>query len=259
MNEVELFLQDTAQDPNKVDVLDQPLITEDPAKGEGKKEDGEGTGKKEDEGDDGDGLKPRNRRERRLMTRLEQEKQSSAFLAGKLEARTEATKAVTEEADYLKAVERIYGTDSPEAQLATDLLKKAITGARDDAESRAYERIKAERRTELKEAEDADKELDVMLDEIEEEYGVTLNETQERSFFQLLEKMSPKDRDGNVKEYADAYAVWEVFSEKLQKTKSSDTRAKDMSSRSMTQSGASKESNLQDDVTARFLKEQGII
>lgn len=258
MNEVEQFLQDTAVDPNKVDVLDQPLVAEDPAKGEGEGKGGEGTGKKEDEGEEGE-AKPRNRRERRLMTRLEQEKQSSAFLAGKLEARTEASKAVSEEADYLKAAERIYGTDSPEAQLATDLLKKAITGARDDAETRAYERIKAERQDEIKEQQVADQELDTMLDEIEEEYGVSLTEAQERSFFQLLEKMSPKDRDGKVSQYADANAVWEVFSEKLTKAKTSDTRAKDMSSRSMTQSGASKESNLQDDVAARFLKEQGII
>ncbi len=254
MNAQEEFLKDTEQDTTKVDVLDAPLDgSQAPAK--------DGVDDKGDsEGNDADGLKPKNRRERRLLERLDAERESSVFLAGKLEAVTEARKAVTEEADYLKAIEKIYGTDSPEAILATDLLKKAMVGVRDDAENRAYERIQQERRNESKEQQDAEKELDTMVDEIEDEYGVTLTEVQERSFFQLLEKMSPKDSDGNVKEYADPHAVWEVFQEKLQKqTSSGGSRAKDLSSRSMVSSGASAESNLNTDVHARFLREQGII
>lgn len=253
-NQQEEFLKDTEIDPTKVDVLDAPLIPEDPAKDDEGKKDDEDTGD-----DDGKGEpKPRNRRERRLLERLAAERESSSFLAGKLEARTEAGKAVTEESDYLKAVERIYGTDSPEAQLATDLLKKAIIGAREEAKTQAVAEMKAERQRELADQRDADKELDNIVDEIEDEYGVTLTEPQERAFFQLLEKMSPKDKDGEVIEFADPHSVWEVFQEKL-KARPADTRAKDMSSRSMTQSGSSKESTLQSDATTRFLKEQGII
>lgn len=257
MNEVEQFLQDTEQDNKKVDVLDAPLIPEEaekPKEGEAATE-GEG---KQKEGESEE-VKPRNRRERRLATALAAERESSSFLAGKLAARTEAQGTLSEEKDYLKMVERIYGTDTPEAQLATDLLKKAITGARDDAENRAFERMKEERGKEAEAQKKAEGELDDMLEEIEDEYDVTLTEPQEKAFFQLLEKMSPKDKEGNVTEYADAHAVWEVFAEKLKTRSSSDTRAKDMSSRSMTQSGASRESNLNDDVTARFLKDQGII
>lgn len=256
-NEQEQFLQDTEKDVKQLDVLDAPLIPEGTSQeaGEGEK------GKIEDnnKGEENDDGQPRNRRERRLTAKLQAERESSMFLAGKLEARTEAEKALSsEEADYLKGIERIYGTDSPEALLATDLLKKAITGARDDAETRAYDRIKGEREKEQLELRDADKELDSMIDEIEETYDVDLTEAQEKAYFGLLTRMSPKDRDGNVINYADPHAVWEVFQEKLQ-SRTKDTRAKDMSSRSMTQSGASKESNLNDDVTARFLKEQGII
>lgn len=257
-NEQEQFLKDTETDPSKVDVLEQPLV---PAESE-KTEEDEGAkagASEDDDSEDGeDGLKPKNRRERRLMNKLRQERESSMFLAGKLEARTEAERALTEEADYLKSIERIYGTDSPEALLATDLLKKAIIGARDDAENRAYERIKTERQREIEEEREAEAELDSMVEEIEDEYGVSLTDTQQRSFFQLLEKMSPKDKHGNVTEYADPHAVWEVFSEKLNK-RTKDTRAKDLSSRSMVNSGASKESTLNDDATARYLREQGII
>lgn len=253
-SELDKFLEDTETDLKQVDVLDAPLIPEDPAKGEGKS-----TG--DDEGaDDGKGeLQPKNRRERRLLERLQAEEKSSAFLAGKLSARTEAEKAVTEEADYLKSVERIYGTDSPEALIATDLLKKAITGARDDAENRAYNRIKEEQSREREETVEAEQELDSMIDTIEDEYGVTLTAPQETAFFQLLEKMSPKDSDGNVREYADAHAVFEVFQERLKKPVASNNRAKDLSSRSMVNSGASTDSKGIDDPTARYLHEQGLI
>lgn len=255
MNEIEQFLADTAADPNKIDVFDEPIVTDEPAKVEGDEttiEAGEDDSKGE--------LKPRNRRERRLMERLSQEREASSFLAGKLEARTEAREALTEEADYLKSVERIYGTDTPEAQLATDLLKKAIVGARDDAENRAYARVKTEREREAEEFKAAQTELDNIVDEIEDEYGVTLTAPQETAFFNLLTKMSPKEKDGTVKDYADPHAVWEVFQEKLKTRPSTDTnRAKNLSSRSMVNSGTSKESNLDMDVTARFLKDEGII
>lgn len=255
MNEVEKFLEDTNPKVDVVDVLDQPLVPDDLAKVEGEQV---VDANANDSQDDGDDSKPRNRRERRLMQRLEDEKQSSAFLAGKLSARSDAEKAVSEEADYLKAVEQIYGNDTPEKQLATDLLKKAITGARDDAERRAYERLISERENESRSEAQANDELDTMIDELEDEHGVTLTPAQEKGFFQLLQKMSPKDSDGNVKEYADPAAVWEVFAERLQK-RGGDNRAKDMSSRSMTQSGAARESNLTNDVTARFLNDNGII
>ena len=69
--------------------------------------------------------------------------------------------------------------------------------------------------------------------------------------------MSPKDREGNVVSLADPYAVFEIFSEKLQK--GTDNRAKSLSSRSMVQSGATKDSTLKDDAMERYLVENGII
>lgn len=260
MNEQEKFLEGLDNDQTKVvDVLDQPLDGSTPTE---KKEETqvEGEGKEgEDEGEDDLGtLKPKNRRERRLVKKLTEERESSIFLAGKLEAQSEAKKSLTEEADYLKSVERIYGTDSTEAQLATDLLKKAIIGARDDAKQQAVEEMRQERLREREEAKAANQELDDFVEDIEDTYGVTMNETHQRGFFQLLGKMSPKDGSGNITSYADPHAVWEIFQEKIQ-SKGTDNRAKNLSARSMVQSGASKESTLADDSQARFLRENGII
>lgn len=248
MNEQEQFLKDI-EPSTEVDVFEQSFS--EPEKDT--QEVVEDTTTEENKGDE-----PRNRRERRLMKALEDERASAAFLAGKLEARTEASKALSEETDYIKGLERIYGTDSPEALLATDLLKKAIVGAREDAENRAYDRIRSERQLEAEELTQADKELDSIVEDLEDEYSVTLTAVQERSFMQLLEKMSPKDKNGEVTDYADPHAVWEVFQERLNK-KPVDTRAKDLSARSMVNSGASTDSKLLDDAQTRFLKENGII
>jgi len=247
MNEQEKFLDNLSDDQGDVmDVLEQPLV-DNPNENEDKpKEEGE------------DGVKPRNRRERRLKDKLDEERASSIFLAGKLEALSEASKSITEEKDYLKAIDQIFGTETPEAQMATGLLKKAIIGSRDEAKLLAIEEMKAERQREKEELAQAERELDSMIEDVEDTYDVTLTDAQQKGFFSLLQKMSPKDKEGNVIEYADPHAVWEIFQEKLQK-RGTDTRAKDLSSRSMVQSGASKDSTLVDDSHARFLRENNII
>lgn len=264
MNEQEQFLKGLEDDQNKkIDILDQPLGADGAAPA---KEDALGatgasgaTGSAEDDDDESDGIKPRNRRERRLVKKLQEERESSIFMAGKMAAVSDAKKAVTEESDYLKAIESLYGTATPEAILATDLLKKAIVGAREDAKREAIEEIRAERQREIQEQMAANQELDSIIEDLEDTYDVTLNEAHQKSFFQLLHKMSPKDRNGEVIGYADPHAVWEVFQEKISKNKGTDNRAKNLSARSMVQSGASKESTLQDDSQARFLRENGII
>lgn len=255
MNEQEQFLADLQTDePTPVDVFEQPLVPEEEQPPQ------QGAQEEENiENDDGGGeLKPRNRRERRLMRKLQAERESAMFLSGKLEAREEAKRLVTEEIDYLKAIDRIYGTDTPESQLATDLLKKAIIGAREDAKREALETFKTERERELAAEREAQNELDSFIEDIEDTYDVTLTEPQQKSYFQLLQKMSPKDREGHVVEFADPHAVWEVFSERMKK-RGTDNRAKTLSARSMVQSGATKESTIQDDSQVRLLKEMGII
>jgi hypothetical protein len=254
-DDLEQFLKDTEQS-EQPDILNQPL---DPnALNEESEEEVDEEGAYEDEYDEAEEAeyRARNRRERRLMQKLEAERESAQFLAAKLEAMTGA-KATMEEADYLKGIERIYGTDSPEAQMATELLTKAILGARDDAETRAYERFMESQTSEVRAVQEAEMELDDIIDEIQDVYGVALTEAQEASYFELMQRMSPKDRDGDVVGLADPHAVWEVFSERSTRS-SYGNRSKQLASRSLTDS-SSPESNLQDDTHQRFLRENGII
>lgn len=275
--EFDQFLEGLEDDQNQtIDILEQPLVPEEDAPADQPKDapkEGEEEVKKEDAPEDGEEpgeevddlpgfkkLKPKNRRERRLMAKLEAERNASITTAQKLAAKTDAGQAI-EESDYLKAVEKIYGTDSPEATAATDILKKALVGVAKHAEESAYSRFEQTQQEAAEAERQASEELDSYIDAIESTYGIELSEKQEQDYFRLLEKMSPKDASGNIVSYADADSVWEVFVERSKKTTGTgnNQRAKQLSNRSMTQGTAPDKSNLKDDSTARFLKDSGII
>jgi len=199
----------------------------------------------------------RNRRERRLQAKLTAEREAGIALAAKLEALTEAQRLQREVSTEMdETIARIYGTDTPEALAATQLLQKAIKSAEDRATERALEAFRKEQEQASRAVQVEEQNLDSMVEEIEDEYGVTFDAQTQKGFFTLLEKLSPKDRDGNIIEYADHHAVWEEFNARRAPA---NNRAKDLASRSMVRNGAPTNTNVSDDATERFLRENGII
>lgn len=199
-----------------------------------------------------------NRRERRLAAKLQAEREAGIVMAARLEALTEAQKLrnAVEPSEYLKSVERIYGTNSPEAQEATELLKSALKGVEERATNRALEQFREEQRKEREAVAKEEKTLDTMVEQLEDEYNVSLDSQTKKSFFQLLEKLSPKDSNGEVIAYADHHAVWEELQSRKQQPTN---RAKDLASRSMVKTGASPSTTVETDSNERWLKENGII
>lgn len=240
MNEQDKFLKDLESGEEKT-ILDLPLEPE----------------KVEEAVEKDDEPEFRNRRERRLAAKLQQERESSIRLAERLATLSEAQKSKEDASeDYLRSVEKIYGTDTPEAVAATELLKSALKGVAEKSKREALEEWRLEQRKAKEEEQKELETLDNMVDELEDTYNVELTPTQKKGYFQLLEKMSPKDENGHVIAYADPNSVWDVFQERIKKT---DNRAKELSNRSMVQSGASQGSKLTDDSHARYLRENGII
>jgi hypothetical protein len=203
---------------------------------------------------------PKNRRERRLEAKLQAERESSIALAARLEAITEAQRQQRETApsEYVKQIERIYGTNTPEAQEATNLLVSALKGAEDRATERALEAFREEQRKAKEEEANEAKALDEMVDDIEDTYGVTLDDMSRKAFFQELERVSPKDRNGEIIAYADGHAVFEGLQARRHAAQPQ-TRAKDLASRGMVKTGAQAATTVQDDAQERWLKENGII
>ena len=234
------------------DILETPINPEEPAK-----EEPEG-------GEDVLEIKERDNREaRRAKKALQAEREANIALAARLEALSEAQKAraSAEPSEYLRQIERIYGTDSPEAKEATELLGQALENVEKRAAERALELYREEKRKEEEAVKKEEQMLDSMVEDIEDTFNVDLTSDKSaelrKGFFKMLEKMSPKDSEGNVIHYADLHAVWEEFQTKLQKK--TENRAKDLSARSMVNSGVQHQSKLADDASLRFLKEHGII
>lgn len=203
---------------------------------------------------------PKNRTEKRLRSKLQAERETSIALAARLEALTEAKKFSegTDESDYLRTVEKIYGTQSPEATAATELLKKALQDVEKTATEKALKTYREEQAREKESLANEEKELDSMVEEIEDEYGISMDANTKKGFFTLLEKLSPKDRDGNVTEYADHNAVWEELQARKERLPNN-SRAKDLASRSMTRTGASPSTGVEVDSNERWLRDNGII
>jgi hypothetical protein len=247
MNEQEKFLEDLV--PTEDDVLNKPLTEE--------------ISSTEEETSEDDEMKAKNRRERRLLEKNQQLREEALTATARLQGIQEAQKlrGTTEEADYLKLVEKIYGTATPEAQEATELLKKALQGvhkaAKEEALKESKESFEQERNNETQAVKQEEESLEDMMDNLEDSHNADFsNQTVRKGFLTLLEKLSPKDAGGNIIEYADPETVYEIFKSNMEK---SNSRAKELAGRSMFRGGNSKESNLQNDSTERFLKEHGII
>lgn len=200
---------------------------------------------------------PTNRRERRMEAKYRAERESSIALAAKLEVLTEAQKfSRAENPEMDETIARIYGTNTPEAAEATALLQKALKGAEDRATERALTAFREEQAQAQAEVAKEEQSLDAMIEDIEDTFDITLDPQTQKQFFSQLEKLSPKDRDGNVVAYADPYAVWETMQSQK---KPADTRAKDLASRSMTKTGASGGASVEADANEKWLRDNGII
>ncbi len=207
--------------------------------------------------------KLKNRQARRLAAKLQAEREANIALSTRLQTLSEAknTRESTEEADFLKVLDPLFGDDTPEKREATAIMKKAIHGAYKTAEENAFNRAKEyyenERGNESQAITQEENNLEEVMDELEEEYNVDFsNPDTRKGYLTLLERLSPKDKEGNIIEYADPYSTYELFESRREK---SAAKNKELASRHMIHSGSSQGTKLQTDSTERFLRENGII
>ena len=93
-------------------------------------------------------------------------------------------------------------------------------------------------KAEVKEAGDF---IDTQLESLEERYGVNLElgSKQTNEFLQLIEELSPKDEEGNVKEYADFDSTFEIYQRMQAANRPDNSRQRQVSSRGMQRSSSS--------------------
>ena len=250
-SEVGNFLKELAGEQPE-SILDKPLDLGTPADEEAEKP---APVKRYELDEDG---YPKNRSGRRMRAQDEERANEIQQLNERVKQLSEVDRFKQEVGDdHLKKVEAIFGTDTPEKLAATNLLKEALQGMTERAKAETLREIGQEREVETKAQREADNEVDEMLDNVESDHGLDMSDDNVRSgFITLMEKMSPKYSDGNIKEFADPDAVAEAYMA-LQKSGGS-SRARELASRGMTRSGESQPSNLQQNAIERYMKENGL-
>jgi hypothetical protein len=149
------------------------------------------------------------------------------------ESKQEQKKENDEVVDALTAV---IGNDTPEKRRAIQALQDRL----DEGARKITEWEQREQQAEIADRE-AEEELATAFDNIEENFGVDITSNvplakkTRAEFVSFVEKIAPKDRNGDIVDYPDMNSAWETFST-LRKSTAQPNRAKELASRSMARS-----------------------
>lgn len=137
--------------------------------------------------------------------------------------------------------ERLIGNDTPEK---VAMIREAK--ARDErmlatAEERAFNRLSQKEQEKVEADRAAEQELETAFENIEETFSVDLSSKSpvarktRQEFVTFVEKIAPKDRNGDIIDYPDMQSAWETFSE-IKKANPAVSRAKELAGRGMSRS-----------------------
>lgn len=155
----------------------------------------------------------------------------------------EETKEDGDSDDLTDVLSRIIGNDTPEKLSAIKDFRKAIASSEERAVARAARQYDdREQQVQALERE-ADESLDDAFDSIEETYGVDISSNSplarktRNEFIEFVQRVAPKDSNGDIKEYPDLTETFEVFQEMNKRSPApSNNRAKELASRGIARS-----------------------
>lgn len=145
---------------------------------------------------------------------------------------------VDEEDDFYA---RLIGNDTPEKVAMIKEYKAREQRLLEQAEERAFNRLSQKEQEALRAEQEAEQELENAFESIEETYQVDITSNSplakktRQEFVTFVEKIAPKDKNGDIVDYPDMQSAWETFSE-IKKATSTPSRAKELASRSMARS-----------------------
>lgn len=160
------------------------------------------------------------------------------------EVKTETPKEINEFQEVVDSFTTIIGNDTPEKVQALNALKTALTNLDEKAVRRAEAKIQEIQNEEFLAEQEAEEELSNALEDIEENFDVDITSNTQSAkkmrndFLGFVEKIAPKDRQGNIIDYPDMASAWETFSSMRQSTKQP-SRAKELASKSLSRSSES--------------------
>ena len=202
----------------------------------------------------------KNRQARRMADKLQAEREANIALAERVKVLSEV-KQFSKETGVDERLLRLYGSEE-QGKAAAELHNSLLEDFATKAEERAYQRFENARQEEAKAQRDAESFIDNELESLEDEFNVDLTSNApsarkaRKELLETVQKLSPKDENGNIKDYADFASAFEMYQASK---KEPSTQKKDLASRSMVRSGSSSATKLEDSVMERTLKDAGII
>jgi hypothetical protein len=190
----------------------------------------------------------KNRRERRMAEKLQAERDSAIALNERVKylaeenarLKNQPVEVITDPEESL-----IYGTDE-NGQRMRRFFEKKFSDAEERGAQRALEEFEARQSSVTSEQKEYEGFIDKQLVSLEEEHNIDLTSNapgavkNRKEFLELVERLSPKDSRGAIKEYADFDSTFEIY--KGMKSKPEPSRAKELASRSMqTSTGSGRE------------------
>lgn len=189
----------------------------------------------------------KNRAHRRLEDKLNETREMNIALAERVKVLSEQRSEKNELSSSEMPAEwvALYGS-SPEAESAWKVQEKLLQKHTEIAEERAVERIRNEQKQVLEEQKAYESVIDSQLESVEEEFNVDLTSNApsakkaRREFLEMVQKLSPKNEDGEITGYADFHSTFEIFKDSREKAQNSETttRQKEISTRSMQKAGS---------------------
>lgn len=171
------------------------------------------------------------------------------FIEKEVEKRTSQIKP-TETQQFIKetgddeitdVLTRVIGNDTPEKVSAIKDLRKVIVEREDKGAEKALKILSERQEAEQKAERDAEEQLNLGFEGIEETFDVDLTSNSPTSkklktdFVEFITKIAPKNADGQVIAFPDLEASFETF-QATRKPAQPNNRAKELSSRSMSRS-----------------------
>lgn len=174
------------------------------------------------------------------------EKEISKRLADFKPEVRETTQAPTDD-KVSDVLTRLIGNDTPEKVSMVKEFKDILGNLKGEARAEALAEIESRQNAEVQADQEAEQELESAFENIEEQFDVDITSNNalarktRQEFVSFVEKIAPKDRNGDIVDYPDMTSAWETFSE-IKKSTAQPNRAKELASRGMSSSRSATES-----------------
>ena len=150
-------------------------------------------------------------------------------------------------------LERIIGNDTPEKVAAIKDFKKYLSTLEEKGADRALSQLQKQEEEARQEEAQASEEIEQGFEDIEETFGVDISSNTptarktRNEFIDFIKRVAPKDSEGNVVALPDLTETFELY--QSTQTKPSNTRAKELATRSMARSNNTSEAPQEKDVS----------